>query len=51
MHLAGHKSHASAMRYQHATADRDRMIADRMDEAARKARAEAPEPMADVVSL
>lgn len=30
MYLAGHKSAATALRYQHAEADRDRQIADRM---------------------
>jgi integrase len=51
MHMAGHKTHASAMRYQHASAERDRMIADRMNTARRKARDEKTEALADVVSL
>jgi integrase len=53
MFRAGHKSFASALRYQHASADRDRMIAERMTEAARTAREASTEaePLADVVSL
>ena len=53
MFRAGHKSYARAMRYQHASAERDRMIAERMNVARRKAQ-EIPdeaEPMADVVAL
>jgi integrase len=30
MHRAGHKSPAAAMRYQHATAERDRELADKL---------------------
>jgi hypothetical protein len=53
MFRAGHKSFASAMRYQHASADRDRMIAERMAEAAKSARVASTEAeaLADVVSL
>ena len=53
MFRAGHKSFESAMRYQHASAERDRMIAERMTDAARQARGtpEGAEQVANVVSL
>jgi integrase len=35
MHRAGHSSSVAAMRYQHATKDRDRVIADALGELAR----------------
>jgi integrase len=38
MHRAGHSSADAAMRYQHATKDRDRIIADSLDKIAKKAR-------------
>jgi len=53
MFRAGHKSFSSAMRYQHASAERDRMIAERMNDARRKAK-ETPdeaEPLAAVMAI
>jgi hypothetical protein len=43
MRRGGHASPTVAMRYQHATADRDRMLADRLDELAAGCR-QAPIP-------
>lgn len=40
MHRAGHKSHVAAIRYQHATAERDRVLADALGQLA-----EAPTPI------
>jgi integrase len=37
MHRAGHKSPVAALRYQHATSDRDRALADALSELGRKA--------------
>ncbi len=52
MHRAGHRSPAAARRYQHATLERDRMIADRMAEAIRTANTEDEEEhVAEVVAL
>jgi|SRR5579884_4095601 len=46
----GHSSPRAALRYQHATEERDRRIADYMEQAIEKALAEAP-PRAEVVAL
>ena len=50
MHLAGHSSPTVAMRYQHATMERDRAIAERMAKARRAAVSEA-EDLAPVASI
>ena len=47
MSLLRHKTPDAAMRYQHATAERRRMIADRMGDLMDA----APEPVADVVEI
>jgi integrase len=48
MHRLGHKSATAAMRYQHATVERDRALADLMGKAIADAQ---PEPTAEVASI
>jgi integrase len=50
-HLAGHTTPAVAMRYQHATIERDRANADKLDTLMRAASAVAPPAVAEVVDL
>lgn len=47
----GHTTPNVALRYQHATAERDRMIAEKLDELLRAAQTVEPEPLADVVPI
>lgn len=50
MHLAGHTTPTVAMRYQHATVERDRAIADRLAQMRRAAAEDAVEPASADVS-
>jgi len=50
MHLAGHTTPTVAMRYQHATVERDRAIADRLAQMRRAAAEDAVEPASAEVS-
>jgi integrase len=47
----GHTTPNVALRYQHATAERDRAIAERLDVLMRAAQTAVPEPIANVVSI
>jgi integrase len=51
MHRFGHASAAAALRYQHATPERDAEIAAAVNELATQAEAEVPEEPADIVGL
>ena len=51
MERLGHSTPAVALRYQHATAQRDQAIAERLGTLMRAAAAEPPEPVADNVSI
>jgi hypothetical protein len=51
MHRLGHRSVVAAMRYHHPSADRDRMLADRLGESIRRARSESESDEAEVSSI
>ena len=50
MHRLGHKTHTAALRYQHATSERHREVADRLGALLRPG-AIVPEPFAEVVDI
>ena len=50
MHRLGHKPPTAAMRYQHATSERHREVADRLGALLQPGAVE-PEPVADVVNI
>jgi hypothetical protein len=47
----GHTTPNVALRYQHATAERDQAIAEKLDALMKAARSTPAEPLADVVSI
>ena len=51
MHRLGHKTPHVAIRYQHATDERDQAIAERLEALYRAAEASEPEPVAEVIPL
>jgi integrase len=50
MHRLGHKAPTAAMRYQHATSERHREVADRLGALLRPGAVE-PEPVAEVINI
>jgi hypothetical protein len=50
MHRLGHRTHTAALRYQHATSERHREVADRLGALLRPGAIE-PEPIAEVVDI